>query len=194
MKYIRKILLVLVVITIASSLLSGCSKKENILSENNLGAERGNPGEMRNMQNMKIGKIISVNGDTVEILPAKIPERGNMPGGGQGGERGQRPQNGQPVERGQRDPNAPQGERAVRDPNAPQGERAPGGNGNFMQNLEFDDQKISITVPEDIKVISGGRDSQQEISVSDLKADDIISYTEENEIITSIRLVVIEAE
>ena len=175
MKHIKKIILILSVITISASLLSACAKKsENLLSEDNVDAQRG--GVI--MRNMKIGKVVSVNGNNVEILLANMPDRENMPS--EGGQRvqGERPQGERP-QNGER----PQG-----------GQRIQGGQaGAIMRNMEFSDQTAEITIPDDVQIIYGDRDSQVVISPADLEPEDIISYSEEDGIIASVRLMEIHA-
>ena len=188
MKYgninLKKQLLFLISLSLLISLFSGCAKKtENILSENNLNTPNENQGGAP-MRNMKIGKVTKVDGNTVEILTAKMPERGEMQGGRERPQ-GERPQ-GERAQQGER----VQGERVRRDPDAPPQEGRPqGGNGVFMRNMEFTDEKIEIVIPEDVKIMS--RDSEV---VSELKPDDIISYSDSDGKISSVRLMEIPTE
>ena len=173
----KKIILFLVALSVTASLFSACEKKsETLLTEDNVGGQRGNQFEQQ-ARNMKIGKITKLSGNKAEILVAKMPERSEFSGerqnGNQGGQQGNRPQG---------DGARPQG-----DGTRPQG-------GMMMRNPEFTDEKIEITISEDVKIMSAGRDSQQLIEISDLKIDDIISYSEEDGKITSVRLMNIPAE
>lgn len=128
---------------------------------------------------MSFGKIKSISGNTITVYTAQMPARqqnggadGSMQGGGgtpptDGG--GAAPEGGQGT--------PPEGGQAPSDGQAPQGGGRQGG--GMMQS--FSEETTDITVSSDTRYVSvtfeGGEQKETALSLSGLKADDIIQYT-----------------
>ncbi|WP_187355156.1 hypothetical protein ['Paenibacillus yunnanensis' Narsing Rao et al. 2020] len=184
---------------IAAIMLAGCSSGSDTAApqgtnqtagSDNAAARQGGPGEQgqngMNRQAMNFGKIKSVSGSTITVYTAEMPQRpqngagGQAPEGGQPAEgQGTPPEGGQPAD-GQGTP--PEGGQPADGQAAgAEGGRGQGGGmrGGMMQS--FSEETTDITVPDGTKVLSvtfeNGERKETEISLSDLKADDIIQYT-----------------
>ncbi|WP_150265133.1 hypothetical protein [Paenibacillus tepidiphilus] len=150
-----------------------------------------------NRQAMNIGKIKSISGTTITVYTAEMPQRGQnggegqAPGNGEGGQppgdgQGAPPEGAQPGDgQGTAPEGAPPADGQGTPPEGGQsagtgGGRGQGGmRGGMMQS--FSEETTDITVPDGTKVLSvtfeNGERKETEISLSDLKADDIIQYT-----------------
>ncbi|MNO27363.1 hypothetical protein D3C76_172360 [compost metagenome] len=180
----------------ASLMLAGCSSdtdtnsassgagSQAAQSRTNPGGQTGTGQNGMDRANMSFGKIKSISGSTITLYTAEMPagrpqNAGENAGGaatGAGAKSGQAPE-GQtaPPESGTPEGGGPGGEQG--------GNRLDGGNGmrggGMIQN--FSGETTDITVGSDTQIVSVTFDngSQQEtaLSLSDLKADDIIQYT-----------------
>ncbi|KAI7260373.1 hypothetical protein KC345_g10091 [Hortaea werneckii] len=176
---------------IAAILLAGCSSNTNTAaatsgeaqtaqtqSGGNAAQQDAAAGAGQNRMNragMNFGKIKSISGNTITIYTADMPDRqqnggGTAPAEGNAGApaEGQGTQ-GTPPEGGQ----APEG--------GGKGGAQGGGRqgGGMMQN--FSEETTDITVGSDTQFVSvtfdNGAQTETALSLSDLKADDVIQYT-----------------
>ncbi|WP_375104860.1 hypothetical protein ACDZ28_12810 [Paenibacillus sp. RS8] len=176
---------------LASLLLAGCSansETEETAAANDQ-ADTGSSAQQtqanRNQQNggpnmsMNFGKIKSVSDTTLTIYTSDMPT--TPQGAGEGGE--QHSRGGTPPER----PDGEQstGNGAAPEGGMPQGEMREGGGqgrgqGGRMQQ-SFSDETIDITIDADTKIVAvtfdNGTRQENAITLSELKADDIIQYT-----------------
>ncbi|MBW4082385.1 hypothetical protein [Paenibacillus sp. S150] len=134
-----------------------------------------------NRANMSFGKIKSISGSTITLYTAEMPA-GRMQNAGEG----EAPDSSAAPGDGGRGGQAPEGQ-GTPPSGAPEGGGQGGAQGSgggmrgggMMQN--FSEETTDITVGSDTQIVSVTFDngSQQEtaLSLSDLKADDIIQYT-----------------
>lgn len=172
---------------LASLFLAGCSSNSGTAAnpteqqvQTNGDQENGRPD-----QSMNFGKIKSISDNTLTIYTSEMPSPPEQ-GAGQSGEGD--PQNGQggtPPERPEGDPgSAPEG--AMPDGGMPEGGRtenggqAGGPQGGGMQQA-FSEETTDITIDANTKIVAvtfdNGTRQENTISLSDLKADDVIQYT-----------------
>ncbi|WP_042165608.1 hypothetical protein [Paenibacillus gorillae] len=120
------------------------------------------PGGM--MMGGTLGKIKSIDGQTITMFVSSF-QPGNRSGGGAGGDG-----SGAAGGRGQ------QGER----PQRQEGQAPPEGGGMNLDNM-FTDETMTITVTDETKIVSttfeNNERKETEQSLSDLKADDVITVT-----------------
>lgn len=167
---------------------SGDTQTAQTQSGSNAAQPDGTAGAGQNRMGragMNIGKIKSISGNTITLYTADMPARqqnggegtapeggaaapGNAAGGAPAEGQGTPPEGGQPTDRGGKD--AEQG-----------GGRQGGGmiGGGMMQN--FSEETTDITTGSDTQYVSvtfdNGAQTETALSLSDLKADDIIQYT-----------------
>lgn len=150
-----------------------------------------------NKSGMNIGKIKSISGSTITLYTAQMPEgrpqasgedgQGTPPGGQgtppEGGKDGQQAdgQQGTPPEGG-----AQSGEAGQQD-----GGR-PGGMGGMMQN--FSEETTDITVTASTEYVSvtyeNGQQKETVLTLTDLKADDVIQYTLQTDSATAVKITI----
>lgn len=103
------------------------------------------------------GQVTSINGSTVVVALAQMPQRqdGGQPGGGQppaGQPGGTQQGGGQPPEQGS----------------------TPPADGQKAASPQLTGESKTITIPSTARIVSGGRDNSTQLSISDIKAGDMI--------------------
>lgn len=146
---------------------TGAETAAETSSANGQGAE--GTGDPQRMERGTFGKVKSVDGQTVTVYTSSFTGRG------QGGEP---PQSGYASAAPS---DAPQGDEAGAAPSdAPQG-GGPGGPGGMNMDDMFTDETVTLTVTGETSIVKRTFENNEmketEISLSDLKADDIITYT-----------------
>lgn len=178
---------------IAAILLAGCSSITHTAGATSGGAQTaktrsgGNAAQQdgagqnrMNRAGMNFGKIKSISGNTITVYTADMPA-GRMQNGGRGGE-GKAPDGGgtAPAE-GNSAPADGQGNQGTPPDGGGKGSAQGGGRpgGGMMQN--FSEETTDITVGSDTQFLSvtfdNGEQKETALSLSDLKADDVIQYT-----------------
>lgn len=172
---------------LASLLLAGCSSSSGTAA-NPTGQQSQTNGDQENGrpdQSMNFGKIKSISDNTLTIYTSEMPSPPEQ-GAGQSGEgEQQNGQGGTPPEKPEGDPgSAPNGE--MPDGGLPEGGRpenggqAGGPQGGGMQQA-FSEETTDITIDANTKIVAvtfdNGTRQESTISLSDLKADDVIQYT-----------------
>ncbi|MBD2868045.1 hypothetical protein [Paenibacillus arenilitoris] len=123
-----------------------------------------------------MGKVKSVDGQTITLYQSAMPMgQGNRPEGGQMPEVGERP-----------DPPAEDGAAAEGGGPSADGEAAPPGGGGRMSMEEmFTEETVEVTVTEATNIVSVTFENEQmvekELTLADLKADDILSIALKDE-------------
>ncbi len=200
---------------IAAVLLAGCSSgsgntaSPSAVSQNagtgaNSTAVQPGTGEQRpdgmNRSGMNIGKIKSISGSTITLYTAQMPEgrpqtnveggqgtppegQGTPPEGGKDGQQADG-QQGTPPEGGV------QSGEAGQQGGGRQG--GMGGRGGMMQN--FSEETTDITVTADTEYVSvtyeNGQQKETVLTLTDLKADDVIQYTLQTDTATAVKITV----
>jgi hypothetical protein len=177
---------------LASLLLAGCSansEAEGTVAANDqadTGSSAQQPQDNGNQQNgasnmsMNFGKIKSVSDTTLTIYTSEMPTPPQ--GAGEGGEKNG--QGGTPPERPDGDQGT--GNSTAPEGGMPQGEMPQGGGqgggpqGGDMQQT-FSEETTDITIDADTKIVAvtfdNGMRQENAITLTELKADDIIQYT-----------------
>lgn len=101
------------------------------------------------------GKISSINGSTLVVALAQMPQGGGQPGGGQapaGQPGGAQQGGGQPPAQGS----------------------TPPADGQKPASVQLTGESKTVTIPSTAKIVSGGKDNSTQLSISDIKVGDMI--------------------
>ncbi|GGH26295.1 hypothetical protein [Paenibacillus segetis] len=160
---------------VASMLLGGCSS--NPESQSNTTAQiNSSPNQQSQVQNgrpnmsMNIGKIKSINDNTLTIYTADMSNRPTRNDGGED------------IQKGQGDvPKKPEGEQGIANGVPPEEGMPIGGRQGSGMKQSFSEETTDITIDADTKIVTitfdNGTRQESPISLSDLKTDDVIQYT-----------------
>lgn len=185
---------------IAAVLLAGCSSgsghtaspsavSQNAGTGTNSNAVQPGTGGQRpdgmDRAGMNIGKIKSISGSTITLYTAQMPE-GRPQNNGEGGQ-------GTPPEGGKDGQQADGQQGTPPEGGAQSGEAGrQGGMGGMMQN--FSEETIDITVTADTEYVSvtyeNGQQKETALTLTDLKADDVIQYTLQTDAATAVKITV----
>ncbi|MEQ8174224.1 MAG: hypothetical protein ABRQ26_04060 [Syntrophomonadaceae bacterium] len=100
-----------------------------------------------------IAKVTSINGSTVVLALAQMPQGGSQPGG--------QPPAGQPGS----------GQAPAKEPS--QG-GAPPADSQKQPSVQLTGESKTITIPSSAKIVGGGKDASTQLSISDIKVGDMI--------------------
>ncbi|SEU02523.1 hypothetical protein [Paenibacillus sp. NFR01] len=148
-------------------------------AQNGQAGGRGQNG-MNGFMNMNLGKIKSINGNTITVYTAEMPSGmrqggngGNGQGAGADGQQGTPPEGGQAL-----------GTEGGNSRGAGAGGQRGGGQGGFgggRMQQNFSEETTDITVGSDTQIVSVTFDNNEQketaLSLADLKAGDVIRYT-----------------
>lgn len=163
---------------LAVSMMTGCGKSDNASDGNSQVAsqeksdsgnqkEQGKPDEQDGSQMVQVTKVEE---DTITAKVAATPE------GRDGDNSGEKPQGTPPAE-GEKPEGTPpadtgEGQKPEGTPSADDGKGQKDDKGG--RSFQFSDETISIKVTSDTKITKGGRDNQEEASVSDIQENSIL--------------------
>ncbi|CAM4428518.1 hypothetical protein [Paenibacillus typhae] len=187
---------------IAAVLLAGCSPgsgntaspsavTQNAGTGSNSTAVQPGTGEQRpdgmNRSGMNIGKIKSISGSTITLYTGQMPE-GRPQNNGEGGQ-GTPPEGGKDGQQADGQQGTPPAGGAQSGEAGQQDGRRQGG---MMQN--FSEETTDITVTADTEYVSvtyeNGQQKETELTLTDLKADDVIQYTLQTDTATAVKITV----
>ncbi|MBR0599216.1 hypothetical protein [Sinanaerobacter chloroacetimidivorans] len=192
----KKLLTCLMSALIIAALFAGCGDTpSNKDASGQLPQEQDQSGQNQRADRGTMGKVVSMEGNTITVALAAEPARPEGNGDAAAPQDGTAPQGGpgQPAQDGAGTP--PTG--AGIDPNSTTGGKPGGPEGGApsrdFSNMEFTGGEAIYTLSSNVIITKGTGDSQEEIDLSEISAGSIVSFktdtdTDNNVIIVSINV------